>query len=38
MSNISLLNVSGIELGKTLKYPMANDPIFNIGEETHISK
>lgn len=34
-SNISLLNVSSIELGKSLKYPMVNDPISNIGEETY---
>lgn len=34
-SNISLLNVSSIDLGKSLKYPMVNDPISNIGEETY---
>lgn len=34
-SNISLLNVSNIDLGKSLKYPMLNDPISNVGEETY---
>lgn len=33
-SNISLLNVSSIELRKSLKYPMVTDPISHIGEET----
>lgn len=34
-SNISLLNVFGIELGKTLRYLMLSDPISNISEKTH---